>query len=68
MTAPSVPSMLTPLEAAQRLGLSERTFRRYMADGDVPAYKIGRQNVRVKAEDVDALIVLVAPSEVENLG
>lgn len=42
-------------EAAQRLALSPATLRAWIATGRLPVVRLGRA-VRVKADDVDALI------------
>jgi excisionase family DNA binding protein len=41
--------------AAEHLAVSERTIRRYIAEGILPAYRIGRHLIRVDLEDVDKL-------------
>jgi excisionase family DNA binding protein len=46
-------------EAAAYLGLNVRTIRRYIADGKLPAYRVGTTLIRVDQADVDALIQLV---------
>ena len=42
-------------EAADWYGVSERTLRRRIADGSLPAYRVGPRSIRVAAEDVAAL-------------
>lgn len=43
--------------AAEYLGCSAKTVRRYIADGKLPAYRMaGRQTIRVKLSDLDALM------------
>ncbi|MCT2250968.1 helix-turn-helix domain-containing protein [Corynebacterium sanguinis] len=44
----------TVSQAAERTGLGKRTLRRYIAEGDLVAYRIGR-TIRLRPEDVDAL-------------
>lgn len=46
---------LTLAEAAEWYGVSERTLRRRIAEGRLPAYRVGPRSIRVKAEDVEAL-------------
>ncbi len=46
---------LTLAEAAEWYGVSERTLRRRIADGSLPAYRVGPRSIRVKAVDVEAL-------------
>ena len=41
-------------QAAKRTGLGERTLRRYIAEGTLVAYRLGRA-LRLRPEDVDAL-------------
>ncbi len=42
-------------DAGEWYGVSERTLRRRIADGTLPAYRIGPRAIRVKAVDVEAL-------------
>ncbi|WP_311474609.1 helix-turn-helix domain-containing protein [uncultured Corynebacterium sp.] len=44
----------TVSQAAKRTGLGTRTLRRYIAEGTLVAYRIGR-SIRLRPEDVDAL-------------
>ena len=46
---------LTLKEAADWYGVSERTLRRRIAEGRLPAYRVGPRSIRVTAEDVAAL-------------
>lgn len=47
---------LTLNQAATHAAASTRTVRRWIAEGKLPAYRAaGRQSVRVKLADVDAL-------------
>lgn len=52
--------LLTVYETATMLKVSPITIRRYIADGKLPAVKIGR-GVRVKKEALDQLIISVTP-------
>lgn len=47
--------LLKIAEAAQRLALSPATLRAWIGKGHLPVVRLGRA-VRVKADDVDALI------------
>ncbi|MEQ9145452.1 MAG: helix-turn-helix domain-containing protein [Parvibaculaceae bacterium] len=47
--------LLTVSEAAKQLSLSDRTVRRMIASGDLPAVRLGRA-VRVRQEDVFFLV------------
>lgn len=42
-------------EVAERLGVSERTVRRWVKAGDLPAYKPGRE-YRIKPVDLDEFL------------
>ena len=50
-------SLLTIEGAADMLAVHPRTIRRYISSGDLPAYRIGSRLTRVRASDVDALLV-----------
>ena len=50
-------SLLTIEGAAEMLAVHPRTIRRYIAAGDLPAYRIGARHIRVRTSDVDALLV-----------
>lgn len=43
-------------EAAEYLGVTDRTLRRMIAAGDLPAYRLGKRLLRVDLADVDALL------------
>ena len=45
--------------AAQRTGLSIRTLRRRIANGDLHAYRSGPRVIRVDPDDVDRLMVRI---------
>ena len=42
-------------EAAERLGITLRTLYRFIDEGSLPAYKVGRV-IRLKQDEVDAFI------------
>lgn len=48
------PQYETIAEAAARLGVHRDTIRRRIAAGDIPAYRAGRQIVRLRPAEVDA--------------
>ena len=56
MTRPSAKQNLTLKAAAAWYGVSERTLRRRIAEGRLPAYRVGPRSIRVSAEDVAALV------------
>ena len=49
-------SLLTIEGAADMLAVHPRTIRRYIAAGDLPAYRLGPRQIRVRMSDVDALL------------
>ncbi|WP_094360024.1 helix-turn-helix domain-containing protein [Mycobacterium marinum] len=53
----SAPAQLISLqEAADRLGVCYRTARRYVSDGRLTGFRVGPRQVKVSAEDLDALV------------
>ncbi len=46
---------LTLKEAAEWYGVCERTLRRRIAEGRLPAYRVGPRAIRVRRADVEAL-------------
>lgn len=53
----TLPRRLVSLpEAAEILGLSVKTVRRYIASGDLDAVRLGRKTIRIKTESLDRLI------------
>lgn len=44
-------------EAAQLLGLSVLTVRRYVASGRLRAYRVGDKTIRLDRNDVEAMLV-----------
>jgi excisionase family DNA binding protein len=62
------PEWLGTPEAAERLGITQRTLYRLIDEGQVPAYKMGRV-LRVKATDLDVFLERsrVAPGSLRHL-
>ena len=50
-------------EAADWYGVSERTLRRRIAEGKLPAYRVGPRSIRVRAEDVAALATRIPTTD-----
>lgn len=44
-------------DAADRLAVDTRTVRRFVASGQLGAFRVGSRLIRVRASDVDALLV-----------
>jgi excisionase family DNA binding protein len=55
-------------EACERLGVTLRTLYRFIDEGQLPAYKMGRV-IRVQATDVEDFIqrMKIAPGTLEHL-
>ena len=43
-------------EAAEHLGVTTKTIRRYIARGILPAHRFGPRLIRVRLSDLDALV------------
>ena len=51
--------------AAEFLGCTDRTIRKYIASGRLRAYRVAdTRNVRIDVADVEALLVPIAAAEV----
>lgn len=50
-------------QAAERTKLSTRTLRRRIADGSLPAYRVGPRILRVDPDEVDQLLVRLPAAE-----
>ena len=48
--------LVSLVEAAEILGVSTKSVRRYIAAGDLDAVRLGRRTIRVKTESLDRLI------------
>lgn len=51
---------LTRQQAADELGVTLRSIARYIENGKLRAYKVAGNRVRIKAEDLDALLRPIA--------
>lgn len=45
--------------AAEQYGIAEKTLRRRISEGVLPAYRVGPRLIRVKLSDVDALFTRI---------
>ena len=68
MTSSADIEWLSTQEAARRLGITTRTLYRFVDQGDLAAYRMGRV-IRVKASDVDTFIESsrIEPGSLEHL-
>lgn len=60
---PPVSGLITLADAAAYLACNERSIRRRIAEGRLPAYRVGPRNIRVKLADLDALIERIPAGE-----
>jgi excisionase family DNA binding protein len=60
VTASSAPDITVP-QAAERKGVSAKTIRRWIADGTLPAYRVGQKLIRIRVADLDALGTPLGP-------
>jgi excisionase family DNA binding protein len=57
---------LSVAEAAERLRVAPSTIRRWIREGDLPAFRLGRRRVGLKRDDLDRLVTPVRPAAYEN--
>lgn len=50
------PRVIPLADAAEEVGLSSRTLRRYVAERRLPAYRVGRR-IMIDPSDLDVLVV-----------
>lgn len=48
--------------AAEYIGVTTRTLRRWIADGDIVAYRLGRRIVRIDLDEVDDKLCKPVPN------
>jgi len=62
------PDWLSTQQAARFLGITPRTLYRFIDEGDIPAYRLGRV-IRVKKPDVEAFLERqrIEPGTLEHL-
>lgn len=59
---------MTVEEASKHLRVTRATLYAYMKDGKLPFYYLaGTRNRRIKRSDVDALLILGKPTDIESL-
>lgn len=52
-TAPTAGPDLSPAAVAEQIGVTKATVLELIADGRLPAYRIGQRVLRVRREDLD---------------
>jgi len=56
MAATIARRLVSLADAADALAVSTRTVRRYIADGQIEAVRLGRKTLRIKVESVERFI------------
>lgn len=57
--------LLTVAAAGDHIGVSTKTLRRRIAEGELPAYRIGPRAIRVRLEDVEAMCRRIPTGDVD---
>jgi len=64
MARPASPDpQLSVAEAADRRRCSQKTIRRWIADGTLPAYRVGARMIRIDPRDLDRLPRRIAAAD-----
>lgn len=50
-------------EAAELLGVTTKSIRRWIADGTLPAYRVGSKMVRIRARDIEDKVLKRIPAD-----
>jgi len=58
-TTPKLPDVISVAAVAEVTGLTAYSVRRLIAQGILPAYRVGHKQIRVRVEDVNALFVRI---------
>jgi excisionase family DNA binding protein len=58
-------NLITLRVAAERLAVSERTVRRAISRGELPAVTVGRRSVRIHADDLEKVLRQVASADAD---
>jgi excisionase family DNA binding protein len=48
--------LVSTLVASKHLGVSEKTVRRYISQGRLTGYRVGRRLIRIDLAELDALL------------
>jgi excisionase family DNA binding protein len=57
---------LTVSEAAALMRVAPSTIRRWIREGDLPAYRLGQRRVGLKRDDLDRMITPLKPAQYPN--
>jgi excisionase family DNA binding protein len=63
MNAPKPKTLVSVSEFAESIGASESTIRNWIAQGKLPAVRIGERIIRIRVADLAALITPVGEQE-----
>lgn len=55
-TLPRGRALLSQAQAAEYLGVTDRTIRNYVSRGELPAYRVGGRVVRIDPADLEKLL------------
>lgn len=58
---------LTIADAAATLGVHASTIRRWIADGSLPSFRVGRRRVALKRQDLEGMITPHGPPALPRL-
>jgi excisionase family DNA binding protein len=56
MVAANTRRLVSLADAAEALAVSTRTVRRYIADGQLDAVRLGRKTLRIKTDSIERFI------------
>jgi excisionase family DNA binding protein len=56
LTTSTTRRLISIAEAAEILGVSTKTVRRFIASGDLEAVRLARRTIRIKTESLDRFI------------
>lgn len=61
-----LPNVLNQAQAASLLGVSRRTIKRFVEDGQLRCTKVGKKVLRFHREDVESMIVVLNDPKTEG--
>ena len=66
MTEPATRRWASLIEAAAHIGVSEKTIRRMISDGEITGYRMGPRLIRVDLHELDALMRPIPPATIKE--